>query len=68
MTHIVVVTKEPDGSIKLTKEQLQNMLDDAYKRGHEDGNRSATITYPSYPLWTCTTDSDATINANKVTL
>ena len=69
MTHVVVVTQEPDGSIKLTKEQLQNMLDDAYKRGREDGSRSATITYPSYP-WTYTADSAATINAatDKVTL
>lgn len=67
MSHVVVVTQESDGSIKLTKEQLQNMLDDAYKRGYEDGNRTTTITYPSYPSWIFTNDS-ATINADKVTL
>ena len=70
MTHVVVVTQEPDGSIKLTKERLQSMLDDAYKRGYEDGNRSTTITYPSYPSWVYTSDSSITNapKAPKVTL
>jgi len=67
MPHVVVVTQEPDGSIKLTKEKLQSMLDDAYKRGYEDGNRSTTITYPSYPSWIYTNDC-ATTSATKATL
>lgn len=65
MTHVVVVTQEPDGSIKLTKEKLQSMLDDAYRRGYEDGNRNTTITYPSYPSWIYTNDS-STINGSNV--
>ena len=70
MLHVVVVTQEPDGSIKLTKENLQSMLDDAYRRGYEDGSRKTTITYPSYPSWIYTSDSiniDGS-NVNKVTL
>lgn len=54
MTHIVVVAQESDGSIKLTKDELQKMLDDAYRRGLADGNSSTTISYPSYPTWICT--------------
>lgn len=68
MPHVVVVTQEPDGSIKLTKEQLQKMLDDAYRRGYEDGNRSTAITYPSYPSWIYTCDSVVNTSSSKVTL
>lgn len=34
--HVVVVT-EKDGKIELTKEELQQMLDEAYAQGRTDG-------------------------------
>lgn len=73
MSHIVIVTTEPDGKIKLTKDELQKMLDDAYSRGYSDANRITTITYPTYPNWyaetypkiTCSATSDAQNNTGK---
>lgn len=62
MSRIVVIEKNKDGKIELTKEQLQKMLDDAYSQGYSDGNRYDTITYPSYPYWRTTlTGSDTNV-------
>ena len=52
MSRVVVIEKNKDGKIELTKEELQKMLDDAYNQGYVDGKgRYETITYPSYPAW-----------------
>ena len=68
MSRIVIIEKNQDGKIELTKDELQKMLDDAYSQGYADGNRKYdTITYPS---WTYTLTSGDTIplNKDKVTL
>ena len=67
MSRVVVVEKDKDGKIRLTKEELQKMLDDAYNQGHSDGSKYDYITYPSntrtYPwYYTTITCSDS----NKV--
>ena len=67
MSRIVIIEKNKDGKIELTKEELQKMLDDAYSQGYSDGKgRYDTITYPSYP-WYTTTNTN-TIDKDKVTL
>ena len=67
MSRVVVIEKNKDGKIELTKEELQKMLDDAYTQGYTDGKgRYETITYPSYP-WYVTTNQN-TITTDKVTL
>lgn len=61
MSRVVVVEKNKDGKIELTKEELQKMLDDAYTQGYTDGKgRYETITYPSYPVWYTTTAANTT--------
>ena len=66
MSRVVVIEKNKDGKIELTKEELQKMLDDAYTQGYTDGKgRYETITYPSYPRYVntvSTTISDKDIN------
>jgi hypothetical protein len=48
MSRVVIIEKNKDGKIELTKDELQQMLDDAYNQGYADGNRKYdTITYPS---------------------
>lgn len=45
MSRVVVIEKNKDGKIELTKEELQKMLDDAYNQGCTDGKgRYDTIT------------------------
>ena len=44
--HVVVVT-EKDGKIELTKDELQNLLDESYAQGKADGARINTITTTS---------------------
>lgn len=53
MGRVVVVEKNKDGKIELTKEEVQKMLDDAYNQGYEDGRKTKyeTFTYPSLPTW-----------------
>ena len=44
MSRVVVIEKNKDGKIELTKEELQKMLDDAYTQGYtDDKGRYATI-------------------------
>ena len=65
MSRVVIVEKNKDGKIELTKDELQKMLDDAYSQGYTDGNKKYdTITYPSYPIWTSTTTGRMTIPSN----
>lgn len=67
MNHVVVVEKNKDGKIELTKDELQKMLDDAYNKGHTEGrSRYETITYPSnpWPWYTTTATSNITLNSS----
>ena len=72
MAKIRVFTLNSNGKIELTKEELQQMLDESYR----DGCNSVTITTPSYPYNPCispfyygttSTESDSTTNAAMVT-
>ena len=70
MAKIRVFTLNPSGKIELTKEELQQMLDESY----HDGCNSVTITTPSYPYNPCnspfcygTTGSDSTTNVGTET-
>ena len=69
MAKIRVFTLNSNGKIELTKEELQQMLDESY----HDGCNSVTITTPSYPYNPCngpfyygTTESDSTTNVATV--
>lgn len=48
----IVVTVDEQGKTTLTPEQLQTLIDDAYKEGYADGCRSIVITTPTYPPYT----------------
>ena len=71
MAKIRVFTLNSNGKIELTKEELQQMLDESYL----DGCNSVTITTPSYPYnpyspfycGTTSTESDSTANVATVT-
>ena len=65
--HVVIVEKNKDGKIELTKDELQKMLDDAYNQGYWDGKpwRYDTITYPHNSPWYTTTS--VTLSAKDVT-
>lgn len=66
MSRVVVIEKNKDGKIELTKDELQKMLDDAYSQGYADGNKKYdTITYPSYPNYFYTVKSSNTIPSDK---
>ena len=65
MAKIRVFTLNSNGKIELTKEELQQMLDESY----HDGCNSVTITTPSYPyspFYYGTTESDSTTNVATV--
>ena len=67
MSRVVVIEKNKDGKIELTKEELQKMLDDAYTQGYMDGKgRYETITYPSYPWYVSTTTDKVTLSETEV--
>ena len=68
MAKIRVFTLNSNGKIELTKEELQQMLDESYR----DGCNSVTIATPSYPYspfyyGTTSTGSDSTANSVTVT-
>ena len=67
MAKIRVFTLNSNGKIELTKEELQQMLDESY----HDGCNSVTITTPSYPCspfyyGTTSTESNSTTNVATV--
>ena len=69
MSRVVIVEKNKDGKIELTKDELQKMLDDAYNQGYADGkSKYETITYPSYPVWYRSTNDSNTIDKDKIIL
>ena len=71
MPKIRVFTLNSNGKIELSKEELQQMLDESYR----DGCNSVTITTPSYPSYPYSpfycgptpTESDSTANSITVT-
>ena len=66
MSRVVIIEKNKDGKIELTKDELQKMLDDAYSQGYADGNKKYdTITYPNYPNYIYTVTSSNTFPVNK---
>ena len=68
MARVVVIEKNKDGKIELTKDELQKMLDDAYTQGRLDGNSHwDTITYPSNQWFYSTTTSTST-PPNEITI
>lgn len=67
MSRIVVIEKNKDGKIELTKDELQKMLDDAYSQGYSDGKgRYDTITYPSAPIWTSNVSDKITLSSDSL--
>lgn len=48
----IVITVDENGETKLTPEQLQVLLGDAYKQGYEDGYRAIVVTTPTHPPYT----------------
>lgn len=52
----IVITVDEQGKTSLTPEQLQTLIDDAYREGYADGYRSVVIvtptTTPTYPPYT----------------
>lgn len=70
MSRVVIIEKNKDGKIELTKEDLQKMLDDAYNQGYFDGKgRYETITYPSYPWYSSSTSTNkVTLNGTEVNI
>ena len=71
MAKIRVFTLNSNGKIELTKEELQQMLDESYR----DGCNAVTITTPSHPYnpyspfyyGTISTESNSTTNVAAVT-
>ena len=71
MAKIRVFTLNSNGKIELSKEELQQMLDESYR----DGCNSVTITTPSHPYnpyspfcyGTTSTESNSTTNVAAVT-
>ena len=69
MAKIRVFTLNSNGKIELSKEELQQMLDESYR----DGCNSVTIATPSNPYNPCsplyygTTGSDSITNSTTVT-
>ena len=64
MAKIRVFTLNSNGKIELTKEELQQMLDESYR----DGCNSVTIATPSYPYNPCSTFYYGTTSANSATV
>ena len=68
---IKVFTTNKEGKIELTKEELKNLLDEAYWDGYKAN--SGTFTYHSPYIWSNTTATDSniwtlnTVNASTIT-
>ena len=48
MKPIVIVAVEKDGQVTITRDELQRIVDEAYKQGQEDGNH---YYYTNPPTW-----------------
>ena len=49
MKPVVLVVKEKDGKLDITKEELQKMIDEAYEQGYKDGDKRVPIITPIEP-------------------
>jgi len=50
----IILEKDKDGRIKVTSEDIQKMIDEAYQSGYEDGRKSIQVIIPPYspePWW-----------------
>lgn len=61
MKPIIIYAEEKNGKIIITKEEMQRIVDEAYRQGKADGRQSAinpiTVTptfKPPYEITTCT--------------
>lgn len=73
----IVLKVDASGTIKITAEEIQKMVEEAYETGYADGRASVPqqITVPqwppSYPTWlqspivTCTTETTTTYTAEQ---
>lgn len=74
---VKVFYPEPDGSIRLSKQELQALLDEVYREGYNDAkpyywsspywSNSGIITTTPYITYTTTTASNSTANLNSTT-
>lgn len=67
---IKVFTVNANGKISLTKEELQDLLNEAYWDGFSNGNKSTTYTYstPLQPYYTWTTTNMGIGDSTSYTL
>lgn len=61
---IKIFTTDKDGKITLTKQELQNLVNEAYWEGYNKGSSCTTITTPSWPLYTWKDDTLRTTLTN----
>ena len=59
---IKVFTTNKNGKIELTKEELKNLLDEAYWDGYRANNHSWTYTTPNWTPYQWTATNDRTIS------
>ena len=62
---IKIFTKNDDGKITLTPEELKNLLDEAYLEGYRANNQTITYTTPNWQpyVWN---GSTITLNSDTV--
>lgn len=54
----IIIEKDKTGNVKITLEELREIVDNAYNQGYNDGRNSNT-SIPSVPSWAPTwTDRD----------
>ncbi len=51
MKPIIIVAVEKDGQVTITRDELQRIVDEAYKQGQADGNH---YYYTNPPTWIST--------------
>ena len=51
MKPIIIYAEEKNGKITITKEELQRIVDEAYRQGKEDGNWYTTNPITVTPTW-----------------
>ena len=49
---IKIFTTDKDGKITLTKQELQDLVNEAYWEGYNTKSSYTTITSPSWPMYT----------------
>lgn len=66
---IKIFTVNKDGKITLTKEELQEIVNEAYWEGYWKNNSTVSISTPSYPYytWSNVTNDSITLNGSSIT-